>query len=50
MKVWIVSDGILNIGSECTIKCVCGSIEIAQYIVKAFNIYGLTITEFEVIQ
>lgn len=47
--VYIISEGELNTGYESTVKCVCGTKELAEKIQKAFQYQNIQITEFEVL-
>ena len=48
-KVYIISEGNLNTGYEVSVKCVCGTKELAEKIQKAFQHQNIHITEFEVL-
>lgn len=50
MKVYMVSEGKPNSGYGCSIKAICATLKLAEHLQEAFKEYGLTITEFDVME
>lgn len=49
MKIYIITEGMANMGHEFSIRCACLQKEIAEKFVEAFPHSGLYITPLEVI-
>jgi hypothetical protein len=49
VKVYIISEGRINTGHPCQIRCIVKDDGLAEKICDSFKWLGLSITEFEVI-